>query len=368
MGLAMLAQAASYCRNLILPVLGGALLVCMVGCVSTSRGRPVVYPSLPKETAKTSPLMEYDIGISDVLIVEAVRQVPKSPYLLQASDGVIIKDYGDFGLEDEDFSILGSYRIQPGGTIVLPPPIGAVPVAGLSCEDAGKAIVQRIAQETGMTDTSYIGVTVELLSISGMQPIAGEHAVGPDGRINLGIYGNVHVAGLTLTEAKDAIEFELSKYLDNPEVAVDIYSYNSKHYYVLTQGAGFGDRLIEFPYTGNETVINAIAGVNGMDRVSSKRVWIARPSPIYGYSESNILVVDWQAITANASYHTNYQLMPEDRIYIAEDKFVAFDTQLSKFIAPFERIMGFSLLGAQTATRFSGNVLRGGGDPTGGRY
>ncbi|MCL2117266.1 MAG: polysaccharide biosynthesis/export family protein [Planctomycetaceae bacterium] len=361
----MFVQTISFRQVLTLLVLSGAVFACTAGCVSTSSKRPPVYANLPKEMAKTSPLAEYDIGISDMLIVEAVRMVPKSPYLLQASDGVFIRDYG---LEDEGFSIAGSYPIQPGGTVVLPPPIGAINIAGLTCEDAGEIIVQKVGKEIGLANTSDIGVSVELVSISGLQPIAGEHAVRADGCIQLGIYGSVHVAGLTLSEAKEAIEFQLSKYLDNPEVAVDVYSFNSKHYYVVMQGAGYGDKLIPFPYTGNETVLHAIAGINGLDRVSSKRVWIARPSLMnyYGQQEYNILAVDWQGITANASPQTNYQLMEEDRIYIAEDKWVAFDTNLSKITAPFERIMGFSLLGAQTATRYSGPVLKGGGNPVGG--
>jgi len=360
--LSMFIQAVSFRRILLLLVFGSATIVCSVGCVSSPQKRLVVHPSLPKETAKISPLMEYDIGISDVIIVESVRTVPKSPYLLQASDGISIKDYG---LEDEDFIVFGQYRVQPGGTIVLPPPIGVVNVAGLTCEAVGELIVQKIGKEIGLTDLSDIGVSVELLFPSGLQPIAGEHTVGADGRINLGIYGSVHVAGLSLEEAKEAIEFQLSKSLDTPEVAVDIYSYNSKKYYVMLQGAGLGDKLIEFPYTGNETVLNAIAGINGMERVSSKKVWIARSSPVYCH-QGEILDVDWQGITANACYHTNYQLMPDDRVFIAEDKMVAFDTQLSKIIAPFERIMGFSLLGAQTVTRYSGNVLKGGGQNYGG--
>lgn len=59
---------------------------------------------------------------------------------------------------------------------------------------------------------------------------------------------------------------------------------------------------------------------------------------------------------------TNYQLMPGDRVYVAEDKWVAFDTKVGKILSPFERMLGFSTLGADTATRFSGKVLRGGGD------
>jgi len=340
------------------------LLLGMAGCVSTSHVRPAVHPSLPKETAKISPLAEYDIGIGDMLIVEAVRMVPKSPYRLQAFDGVSVRGYG---FEDMENSIDMDCRVQPDGTIILPPPVGAIQVTGLTCEAVGEMILEKIGAGSILADTSSIGVSVSLLVASGLQPISGEHLVRMDGRINLGIYGGVHVKGLTLTEAKEAIEFQLVEYLDTPNVAVDVFSFNSKYYYVIMEGAGFGDRIQKFSYTGNETVLDAIADINGMDRVSSKRVWIARSSPMYnvGYGMCSRLDVDWRGITAEANYGTNYQLMPDDRIFIEEDKMVAWDTKLSKVIAPFERIMGFSLLGAQTTTRFSGQVLRGGGNPSG---
>ena len=62
-------------------------------------------------------------------------------------------------------------------------------------------------------------------------------------------------------------------------MAVDIYAYNSKFYYVITDGAGLGDAVVKFPITGNDTVLDALAEVNGMQEVSSKRIWIARPAP-----------------------------------------------------------------------------------------
>ena len=42
---------------------------------------------------------------------------------------------------------------------------------------------------------------------------------------------------------------------------------------------------------------------------------------------------------------------------------IAFDTRLAKIIAPIERIMGFTLLGTGVATRLTGRVLQGGGNP-----
>jgi polysaccharide export outer membrane protein len=134
---------------------------------------------------------------------------------------------------------------------------------------------------------------------------------------------------------------------------------------VVTQGAGLGDGIYRFPITGNETVLDAISQMGGLQQISSKRIWLARPTP--EPYKVQVLPVHWEAITAQASPATNYQILPGDRIFIAEDKWIALDTTLAKFTAPLERVMGFSLLGVGTVSRFSGDVLgRGFGGGFGG--
>jgi polysaccharide export outer membrane protein len=44
--------------------------------------------------------------------------------------------------------------------------------------------------------------------------------------------------------------------------------------------------------------------------------------------------------------------LPGDRIFISEDRFVALDSTLEKLLRPFERLLGFSALGAQTIQQF----------------
>ncbi len=58
-----------------------------------------------------------------------------------------------------------------------------------------------------------------------------------DGRVNLGVYGSVFVAGMTIEQWRDAIEKQLGETLEKPQVAVDVLAYNSKVYYVITKGA-----------------------------------------------------------------------------------------------------------------------------------
>ena len=290
-----------------------------------------------KELAKVT-LPPYVIEPPDILLIDALRVVPKPPFRIQSFDALQVIVEGTL-LEQP---INGLYVVEPGGMLDLGPSYGKVMVGGQSLEEAQDAVfrhLKRILREPQ--------VSLTLAQAAGQQQIAGEHLVGPDGTINLGTYGNVYITGMTLAEAKEAIEEQLSKYLDAPLVSVDVFSYNSKVYYVITEGAGFGDNVTRFPVTGNETVLDAIAGINGLSRLSSKDIWIARPAPS-GVGCDQVLPVDIEAIMKGGSTATNYQLLPGDRVFIAQDPWIAFDSIIDKVTGPFERMFGFTLLGTQT--------------------
>jgi polysaccharide biosynthesis/export protein len=303
-------------------------------------------PNMPRELNKVV-LPMYTIEPPDILVIEAIHIVPRSPYILRTADVLAINVLGTL----PDSPIAGAYAIQPGGIVNLGLPYGAAKVSGLTIEDAQRE-VQRVI---GLQIREPV-VNVSLLEMAGRQQIAGQHLVGPDGTVTLGSYGSVPVVGMTLAQAKFAIESHLRQFLEDPEVSVDIFAYNSKVYYVITQGAGTGDGVTRFPVTGNETVLDAISNINGTTSVSSKKIWIARPVP--HSDEMHILPVDWQGITAQGTSLTNYQILPGDRVFVAEDKLVAFDTHLAKLLAPFQRAQGFALLSTSTAGRLSGNVLQ----------
>ncbi len=178
------------------------------------------------------------------------------------------------------------------------------------------------------------------------QQIRGEHLVRQDGTVGLGIYGSVRVSGMTLPEAKAAIEAHLSSKLQNPEVSLDVLAYNSKVYYIIFDGGGNGQQISRQAITGNETVLDALSLVNGLTPVSSTHhIWIARPGPV-GCDKDQILPVDWKcAVTQRGRTATNYQLLPGDRVYVQAQSLVWIDTALAKFISPMERIFGITLLG-----------------------
>jgi polysaccharide export outer membrane protein len=286
----------------------------------------------PRELAKVM-LPRYVIEPPDILTIDAVRSIPKAPYRLRATDALNIRVLNTL----DEAPINGIYAIDLEGYVDFGPPYGKVELRGRTVEEANKVVFDFLKQT--LSDPV---VAVSLASFGGTQQIAGQHLVGPDGTVTLGSYGSVVVAGLTLADAKLAIERHLSQFLESPEVAVDVFAYNSKVYYIVTQGGGLGDNVVRVPLTGNETVLDAISQVNGLQSVSSKRIWVARPVP--GCNENIVMPVDWCAVTGRGAAATNYQIMAGDRVFIAEDDMVAFDNHLGKLIAPIERVFGVTLL------------------------
>ena len=127
-------------------------------------------------------------------------------------------------------------------------------------------------------------IIVEVLESLPGRPISGERLVRPDGKISLGFYGDVYVAGLTVPEVKEKIVLHLRKYIsdetlglvihdldtgkpiknidprETDRIFVDVTAYNSKNYYIL------GDVLVpgKLPITGNECVLDALQYAGGL--------------------------------------------------------------------------------------------------------
>jgi polysaccharide export outer membrane protein len=199
-----------------------------------------------------------------------------------------------------------------------------------------------------------------------IQPISGQFPVRIDGTLGLGFWGSVPVAGLTLDQAAELIRQHLlqsetlgQRWQVKPEnliVIVDVLAYNSKRYYVVTDGGGYGEQVYPFPLYGSETVLDAISNIYGLPAVASKRnVWVARRTPHPG-QPWQILPVDWVGITQHGHTMTNYQIMPGDRIYVKAQKLVHIDTALARIISPFERLFGIVLLGSSTVNSIKGNT------------
>lgn len=311
-------------------------------CCKPPKFDPCCLPDapVPKELNKVS-LPPYVIEAPDIILIDAIRIIPLPPYRVEPLDVLYVNaKEGTVYLTDP---INGLYAVDPDGTINFGPNYGGtIRVADLTTEE-----IQRIVQAKIRQFSKNAEITVSLAQSRGVQQISGQHIVRSDGTVGLGSYGSVYVTGMTIAQAKAAIEAHLAKYLYRPEVVVDVYAFNSKKYYVITDFAGSGEQVVALPHTGNETVLDAVANIGGLSAVSSKKLWVARPAPT-DCGDDQILPVDWCGITRRGQVKTNYQILPGDRVYILSQPLTKFDTYYARLLAPIQRTLGITLYGAAT--------------------
>ena len=322
----------------------------------------------PRELRKAT-LPEYRIEPPDILLIEAVNNLRPADALVHAGEPLLIQvnrtvpsSQQESRVAQQFKQINGIYTIGTDGYINLGPEYGKVLVAEQPLSEIQRRIDEHLKQ---ILTNPQVHVTLPVPQNE--QYVAGQHLVRMDGTVGLGIYGDVYVTGMTRTEARRAIEQHLSQHIHNPRVSVDVLAYNSKVYYVVTDGGGAGEQVFRLPSTGNETVLDAIANVRGLPTVASKAdIWIARPAP-GDCRPDQLLKVDWNGIVQGGQTATNYQVLPGDRIYVKADKLITFDTHIAKITAPLERIFGFIILGNGTVrTLQQGRGAFGGGGGGGG--
>ncbi len=314
-----------------------ALAACAVnaGCLTCKPDPAACCSPLPRELNKVT-MPNYVIEAPDILLIDALRVVPKPPYKVDSLDALLITATNTLPTEP----ISGIFVVDPDGTVNLGLSYGTARVIGMTIPQAKEEILRVL--KTKLREPE---VNVSLAYTRGQQMIRGDHLVRPDGTVSLGLYGSVRVTGLTLPEAKAAIEAQLSQFLQKPEIALDVLAYNSKVFYVIYDGGGNGQTVARLPITGNETVLDAVATLNGLSPVGdTHHIWVARPAPAC-HGCDQVLPVDWKGIVCRGETATNYQMLPGDRIYVQADSFVTFDTHLGRMLNPFERIFGFILLG-----------------------
>ncbi len=331
-----------------LPLLAASIAsLLLAGCGTFGRRPdPVGIDGVPKELEKTTHPM-YVVEPPDILVIEGYKGVPKGPHVIEPLD-VLALDLAD-PLPNEP--LRGLFTVDPDGTINLGPTYGGT--ASVSGKTVGEATaeVTRLLATAAKLKNPVVRLT--LAQSRAVQRVSGSHLVQPDGTINLGSYGSVPVAGLTVAEVKKAVETQLALKLKDPEVAVTVGGFNSKVVYVVYDGAGAGQTIIRLPCTGNETVLDAVAQVNGLSAVASTRdIWVARPAP--AGTPCQRLPVNWDAVVSSADTATNYQLLPGDRVYVAAQPLITADTRLARLFAPFERVLGVTLLTSGTVRSLSG--------------
>jgi polysaccharide export outer membrane protein len=133
-----------------------------------------------------------------------------------------------------------------------------------------------------------------------------------DGKIDLGEYGRVMVAGKPIEVVEAEVQAVVqAKTANAGPINVRLVDRNSKVYYVLGQVNSPG----AFPLQGRETVLDAIVAGGGLTaRASRANIILSRPTTPDGCRI--VLPVCYRQIVQLGDTTTNYQIQPGDRIYV----------------------------------------------------
>src|ERR1044072_3392813 len=104
----------------------------LVGCRTThpysaDLSGPLPPPDMPRELSKVV-LPIYTIEPPDILVIEAIHIVPKTPYMPRTGDVIAVNVLGTL----PDAPVSGPFPVQPGGMVNLGPTYGAAKVTGLT--------------------------------------------------------------------------------------------------------------------------------------------------------------------------------------------------------------------------------------------
>lgn len=140
-----------------------------------------------------------------------------------------------------------------------------------------------------------------------------DQRVMPDGTIDLGKFGRLVVASMTLEQSEAEIQ-NIIVSVEEKSVAVNVQLIQSvDRYYVIGEVNSPG----AFPLIGHETVLDAILEAGGLTgKASACDLLLARPTDPCSCRVA--MPVCYRAITQLGDTTSNYHLKPGDRIFVGK--------------------------------------------------
>lgn len=137
------------------------------------------------------------------------------------------------------------------------------------------------------------------------------HKIQPNGKITLKLLGDVKIVGMTAKEIGAKLEVLLSRYYVDPKVGVKVTNYLSKKYYVYGEGLrGSGAR----PYTGRDTLLDAVFVAVPNFRAWSSRVTVIRPAR--DGTPVRTIMVNVDKMLETGDWSKNILLEPDDIVHV----------------------------------------------------
>jgi protein involved in polysaccharide export with SLBB domain len=160
------------------------------------------------------------------------------------------------------------------------------------------------------------------------EELSGPREIQPDGRIDLGEYGELRIEGKTPAEIARLIAEETG---ENPDaVEVKVAEFRSQHVLLFGEVLGW-QRSVS--YRGPETVLDLLQRVGGITPGAEPRdVYVVRPH-LGDNQRPEVFHVDLHAIVLKHEHKTNIRLLPFDQVYVGQTR----RAQIEQAIPPWMR-------------------------------
>lgn len=150
-----------------------------------------------------------------------------------------------------------------------------------------------------------------------------------DGKISLRLLGEVKVVGLTPQELAGKLETLLSRYYNDPKVSVQVTEYASQKYYVF----GEVGRQGVYPYTGRDTVLDALALSQPTFLAWRSKIKIIRPSA--DAENMHEIIVDLDRIGQRGDLRLNVMLQDGDVVWVPPTPLGWVGLRIRELVFPF---------------------------------
>jgi len=153
-------------------------------------------------------------------------------------------------------------------------------------------------------------------------------SVDGQGDVQVPLVGRVHVAGLTVQEAEQELNKRLSKYIRNPQVALDVKELRSQPASVLGQVNAPGIHQV----SGHKTLLEMISMAGGTKADAGYRIQITREMewgciPLPGATidpsgKYSVAAVSLQDIMEAKRPEENIQILPHDVVTVPKAELI----------------------------------------------
>jgi len=185
--------------------------------------------------------------------------------------------------------------------------------------------------------------------------------IGSDGEVNLPLAGRVHLAGMTVKEAEDALTKAASKYYVNPDIAINVVEFHSEPVSVIGSVGNPGVHDAR----GHKTLLEVLSLAGGVKPDAGPILTITRlddygPLPLPGArrtaSHSIVADVDLKSLLAAKDPSQNIFVQPFDVISIPHAEMVY-------VVGNVKKAGGISLGGRESISALEALSMAEGWDP-----